>query len=670
MLTLWLQIVLCFCHAESEKILGFSMFPSVSHQAIFQPLWKELSLRGHELTVITPNPLKDPSLTNLTEIDVSHAYEVLSTKDFSGNMAQNEPSISKLFFTEEMATTIMEAEIQHADVQKLLEYDENHFELIILQSLHPLVYFFGAKFKAPIVGKLSSGVFITMFTLCLQIVLCVCHAESAKILGFFMFPSVSHQVIFQPIWKELSLRGHEVTVVTPNPLKDPSLTNLTEIDVSRAYEVLSKQDFSGNMAQSNDIAKVQFVQKMLMTITEAEIQHADVQKLLEYDENHFDLLLVQSLHPLVYFYGAKFKAPIVGVSSFALFLNMLDAAGSPTHPIVAPETSFLGIEGELSFTDKVRSLLFNFWYRILYYWKFLPEADRVARKYLGKDMPYLGDVISNTSIFLVNGNSVLHTIKPNVPSVISISQMHIKKRKPLPKDLQEYMNSSPEGVVYFSLGSNVKSVNLTTRTRKVIIGALGELPYKVLWKWESDYLPDCPKNVMTKKWLPQQDILAHPNVKVFITQGGLQSMEEAITYGVPIVGIPFISDQNSNIDKAVQKGIGLGLKHATMTKDMLKSTILEVAKNKSYKEHIQKARAILTDHPLQGVDNAIWWIEYVIRHKGATHLRSPSADMSFFEYFMIDVVLFLLFCSVLSIYSVKILLRRLLDEMLAKIKVN
>lgn len=62
---------------------------------------------------------------------------------------------------------------------------------------------------------------------------------SAKILGVFTIPSVSHQVMFQPIWKELSLRGHEVTVVTPNPLNDPTLTNLTEIDISFVYDAMN-----------------------------------------------------------------------------------------------------------------------------------------------------------------------------------------------------------------------------------------------------------------------------------------------------------------------------------------------------------------------------------------------------------------------------------------------
>lgn len=51
---------------------------------------------------------------------------------------------------------------------------------------------------------------------------------------------------------------------------------------------------------------------------------------------------------------------------------------------------------------------------------------------------------------------------------------------------------------------------------------------------------------------------------------------------------------------------------------------------------------ILTDQPLNGLDKAMWWIEYVIRHKDVSHLRSSAADMTFLQYLMIDVVLFLL----------------------------
>lgn len=73
---------------------------------------------------------------------------------------------------------------------------------------------------------------------CVVTVLQLC--EGAKILGIIPTPSYSHQLAFQPIWRELSLRGHNVTVITANPLNDPKLINLTEINISTVYDCIKR----------------------------------------------------------------------------------------------------------------------------------------------------------------------------------------------------------------------------------------------------------------------------------------------------------------------------------------------------------------------------------------------------------------------------------------------
>lgn len=76
------------------------------------------------------------------------------------------------------------------------------------------------------------------------------------------------------------------------------------------------------------------------------------------------------------------------------------------------------------------------------------------------------------------------------------------------------------------------------------------------------------------------DFSAHPNVKVFVTQGGLQSIEEAISREVPMVGIPFIGDQPVNVEMLVEKGLAVKVKRSEITKNSLKKAILEVAEQK------------------------------------------------------------------------------------------
>ena len=76
------------------------------------------------------------------------------------------------------------------------------------------------------------------------------------------------------------------------------------------------------------------------------------------------------------------------------------------------------------------------------------------------------------------------------------------------------------------------------------------------------------------------DSLGHPNVKLFITQGGLQSVEEAINFKVPVIVVPFFADQFSNAKQVAKKGFGVWIDHHTTTKDELKAAITDVLTNK------------------------------------------------------------------------------------------
>lgn len=71
------------------------------------------------------------------------------------------------------------------------------------------------------------------------------------------------------------------------------------------------------------------------------------------------------------------------------------------------------------------------------------------------------------------------------------------------------MDSAQDGVILFSMGSNLKSANLPAEKRDAILKALAKLKQKVLWKWEEDVLPGQPANVKLSKWLPQNDLMGN-----------------------------------------------------------------------------------------------------------------------------------------------------------------
>lgn len=106
-----------------------------------------------------------------------------------------------------------------------------------------------------------------------------------------------------------------------------------------------------------------------------------------------------------------------------------------------------------------------------------------------------------------------------MPGIVYFGGAHIKPPKALPAALQEFIDSSEHGVILFSLGSFLQSSDLPKEKVDIFLKAFSKLKQRVIWKYEDESLV-APPNVLIKKWLPQSDILAHPNVVLFITHGG------------------------------------------------------------------------------------------------------------------------------------------------------
>lgn len=78
-----------------------------------------------------------------------------------------------------------------------------------------------------------------------------------------------------------------------------------------------------------------------------------------------------------------------------------------------------------------------------------------------------------------------------------------------------------------------------------------------------------------------------------------------------------------------------------------------------YKEKAYKLRDIFLDRPMRPVDLGVYWIEYVLRHKGAPHLRSPALDLSLSQYLLLDVIALSIATAVMTYFILYILFRYL-----------
>ncbi|CAD7000181.1 unnamed protein product [Ceratitis capitata] len=295
----------------------------------------------------------------------------------------------------------------------------------------------------------------------------------------------------------------------------------------------------------------------------------------------------------------------------------------------------------MSFTQRAYNTYLSLYDAVMRRWYYMPKMQEMAERHFSGliegPLPHVRQLEKNISLMLINSHRSLDVPRPSMPGLINVGGIHIKTPKPLPQDLQNYLDNSTHGVVYFSLGSYMKSIDMPKEKINLILSAFSQLKQDVLWKFENSSVGHLPPNVKIQSWLPQNDILAHPNVKVFITHGGIFGTQEGIHWGVPMLSIPLYGDQHRNTIKSVRAGYARTLNFGTMSSEDLVQNIKLLISDPSYKQKALDASRKFRDNPLHPLDEATFWMEYIARHKGAPHLKSYGAYMPLYQYLLLDV---------------------------------
>jgi len=76
------------------------------------------------------------------------------------------------------------------------------------------------------------------------------------------------------------------------------------------------------------------------------------------------------------------------------------------------------------------------------------------------------------------------------------------------QSIYKFLDEAENGVIVLSLGTNVRWKHIGQAKLNIVMSALSKLKQRILWKMELDPPDTLPKNVMTVKWLPQNDVLS------------------------------------------------------------------------------------------------------------------------------------------------------------------
>ncbi|CAD0197668.1 unnamed protein product [Chrysodeixis includens] len=485
--------------------------------------------------------------------------------------------------------------------------------------------------------------------LCLPILLAA-SACGSDILMITMGGTKSHKMPFWELARGLIRRGHNITFISAFPA-DFHITGLEEIApeslVSYVRSYMSFDLVGARMRGENQMP-VQDILRYGYEACDAFLSDPETRSFLRSGRT-FDLAILDGTYPecalgLVY----KFKVPFMYINTVGFYTMPLSISGSPTPFSVTP---FFG----KAFTDNMgiidRALNAAFHVTIEPFHAFsMTILQGVLRRNFGPQIPHVYDMAKNVSFVLQNGHYSVSYPRPYLPNVAEVACIHCKEPKILDPEIEEWISGAGEtGFVYVSMGSSVRTTNMPLSAHRLLVEALGRLPQRVLWKQDAEQnMTDIPSNIKLYKWLPQQDLLGHPKIKAFVTHGGLLSMFETVYHGVPIVTIPIFCDHDANAAKAEIDGYAKKLELQNLTPDTLYKAILEVINEPRYKVEVKKKQVLLRDQKETPLERAVYWTEYVIRHKGAYHLQSPAKDMSFFKYYSLDVLFFLLSLVVLG----------------------
>ncbi|XP_055537533.1 UDP-glycosyltransferase UGT4-like [Wyeomyia smithii] len=482
--------------------------------------------------------------------------------------------------------------------------------------------------------------------------------NSAKILCLFPTGSKSHVLGPQTLLKHLASRGHEVTMVSAFPLSKP-VKNYRDVyvPIQSGFDTMMSKFMQGG--SRNMFRMMPVVAKISMDYNNDTLNSPQFQQLVR--EERFDLaILGYFMNGFIVGVGSLLKCPVVMYIS-AGFNQVVNFVGNPQEIASVPHL-FLGNKNPMTFMDLVKNTLLS-----VFEAGFITYIESVTKSYYyynfptEKGFPTYEEAKLNISLMLCNAYFTQTVPRPMLPNVIEVGGLQIKsKPDPLPQDIQAWLDGADEhGVIFLSFGSNLKSSSLREDKFEAIIGSLGKLKQRVIWKWDTDQMPRKPANVLIGKWLPQDDILAHRNLKLFITHGGLGSITESMYHGVPIVGIPMFGDQDHNVAQVVEEGWGESVSFDNLTESALTGAIERVLGSERYTQKIQNMATLYKDRPQSALDLATFWVEYVVRHKGARHLHYQGADLNRWQRSLLDVLVFLVAVPFVVFKILGVLLRKL-----------
>lgn len=270
---------------------------------------------------------------------------------------------------------------------------------------------------------LTFGVFLVYFGL----LSCTSATSALKILTVYTHPGKSHSDVFDPILRELTSRGHQITTLSHFNHSTPEYhfetllfdTPINHLDI--------------NFDNSADFFGPVVIFKFAYASCVNDLKSKMVHKVLHEKSRHFDLVIVEAFVGDCFVpMGHHFGAPVIHVSSSPLITWFSPRFGQVINPSHVNNFLNAPLFG-MSFLEKVKNTLQTGGMIFAYYYFIGMVHHYTSARSVYKNLPSYDDTIQNVSLALVNTHGSLHGAVANVPQIIEIGGVHIAPQTDLPK---------------------------------------------------------------------------------------------------------------------------------------------------------------------------------------------------------------------------------------------
>ena len=277
--------------------------------------------------------------------------------------------------------------------------------------------------------------------------------------------------------------------------------------------------------------------------------------------------------------------------------------------------------------------------------KFFSAPSKYLQPNLDKYNVTSEEAKATTQLFLINDHIAFSYPSYLPPYALNVGAMKYLdyEPKPLPYNLQRFMESGTGPLIYMSFGTYLEP---NYKWTQILFSALGKMNIKVILKLK-DRSVSLPKNFMAMGWVPQVDLLASGKLDLFISHCGNNGRMELSYYNVPVLCVPLFADQmlNSEIIKFKKFGDTLLKEEIVDEKTVINKVEYMLESKNMFKSNLEAMSYIVKNDPVHAKDKLLFYLDYLKKFGNLDFLHNHILrKQHFWEINNLDVFGVILVC--------------------------